>query len=165
MHIFLCLLLAALAWPATAQSDPPRREIMLPRGTAIPVALAHGVSAKSARTGDRVVLRTIAAVSHRGALVIPAGTTVNGVVARVEPARGARPGEVAIEAESVVLDDGRRILLDGTLAREGADYRPSAAGGGGAMAGGTVVIPLGRRNATPNLEAGTAFVARTARDY
>lgn len=138
--------------------------VRLPAGTAVPVALAHGVSAKTAQTGDRVVLRTLGPISHKGVVVIPEGATVNGTVSRVEESRGGRPGEVAIEVEAVMLEDGGRVALDGTLTREGQDYRRSTTGGT-AMVGGALTVPLGRRNATPNLEAGTAFMARTARDY
>jgi hypothetical protein len=129
-----------------------------------PVALAHGVSAKTSRAGDRVVLRTIEPVLNAGLIVIPAGATVIGSVARVEESRGGRPGAVAIEAEAVTLEDGSRIALDGTLVREGQDYRRSVTGGS-VMVGGSLTVPLGRRNATPNLEAGTAFLARTSKDY
>lgn len=153
-------ILAMLAWLLIAAAPPVR----LPKGAAVAVELAHGVSAKTARTGDRVTLRVIRPVSHRDTLVIPAGSTVIGSVAQILPPKGGRPGAVVIDAEAVMLEEGGRIALTGTLTREGQDYRRDLAGGS-VMAGGTLVVPLGRRGASPNLEAGTAFVATTARDY
>ncbi len=155
------LILVVMAWLVMGAAAPSR----LPAGTAVKVALAHGVSAKTAHPGDRVVLRTIGPVIHNGSIVIPEGATVIGMVTKVETTHGGRPGFVAIEAEAVTLEDGGRIALDGTLVREGEDYRRAVAGGGGAMAGASLTIPLGRRNATPNLTAGTPFIAYTARDY
>ena len=159
----------ALTMPAVASAQPAppaKRTVMLPAGAPVPLALAHGVSAKTARVGDRVVLRTIQAIVHNGKVVIPAGTSVMGAVARVDEARGGRPGGIVIEADAIVLEQGGRIALDGTLARQGQDYRRTLGGAAGApMVGGSLVVPLGRRNVSPNLEAGTAFLARTARDF
>lgn len=154
------LSLAAMSLSLIAAGPPVR----LPAGSEVPVVLAHGVSAKTAQTGDRVVLRTLAPVVYKGVVVIPEGATVIGAVARVGESRGGRAGAVEIEAEAIALEEGGRIALDGTLTREGQDYRRSTTGGT-SMVGGSLTIPLGRRNATPNLEAGTAFMARTARDY
>ncbi len=153
-------ILVTIGWLLIAASPPVR----LPAGTQVPVTLAHGVSAKTAQVGDRVVLRVIRPISHGGVLVIPEGSTVIGSVANADPPKGGRPGAVAIDAEAVMLEGGGRIALTGTLTREGQDYRRDVTGGT-AMAGGSIFIPLGRRGASPNLEAGTAFVATTAKDY
>lgn len=167
--MILIALAAAAAGPppvvaAPPAPAPPARVVRLPKGSRVPVVLAHGVSARTAKVGDRVILRTLAPVAFKGVVAIPEGSMVEGAVARVDEARGGRPGAVVVEAESVTLEAGGRILLDGVLEREGQDYRRSLAGGD-AMVGGSMVIPLGRRGAMPNLDAGTAFFARTAKDW
>ncbi len=157
--------LAAFALSATliAQTPPAERVVRLPQGTKVPVVLAHGVSAKSAKPGDRVILRTLRPVSYRGALVIPEGSMVEGEVEQASA--GGRSSRIVIAAGAILLEAGGRIALDGALLREGPDYGVTVGGSGGPMAGGGIAIPLGRKNASPNLEAGTAFIATTARDW
>jgi hypothetical protein len=168
MSLYL-IALAALSPPATL-APPPAPAVKpaprIPRGTPLYIALAHGVSARTARSGDRVVLRTTGPVIKNGVTLIAAEATVFGSVARVEAPGGGRPAFVVIEAEAVEMADGRRLLLDGELVREGPDYRRQTAGGGsGTSVGASLRVPLGRRNAAPNLEAGTIFIAKTAKDY
>jgi hypothetical protein len=169
MSLYL-IAIAALSPPAAvAPPAPPpvaKPAVRIPKGTPLYVALAHGVSAKTARSGDRVMLRTTSAIVKNGVTLIAPEAQVFGSVARVEAPSGGRPAFVVIDAEAVLLEDGRRLLLDGELTREGQDYRRSASGGGsGPSVGASLRVPLGRKNISPNLEAGTVFVARTAKDY
>lgn len=144
--------------PASAPTKPA---IRLPKGSEVPVRLAHGVSAKTAQVGDRVILRVAEAVVRQGAIIIPEGAMVEGEVSGMtEPGRFGRAGSLEIEAKAILFEDGSRLLLVGALRRDAPENRARATEG-------VVTVPFGAlsRGKSVNLEAGTIFVAITARDY
>jgi hypothetical protein len=162
--VSILLIAAGASLPAKAISPPPaaaKATVRLPKGSEIPLTLAHGVSAKTARAGDRVILRVAAPIVHQSGVIIAENTLVEGEVASVSPAgRFGRAGGIAIAAKALVFEEGGRLLLEGTLRRDAPRSKANASEG-------VVTVPFGAlsRGASVNLEAGTIFVATTARDF
>lgn len=154
-----------LAAPLAVAAAPPPAEtgaglIRVPRGTPLKVAFQYGVSARAAKTGDRIFLRVTEPVSSRGKIVIPAGSVVEAVVSNVRaPGDYGRAGALEIDAEFVRVGEDR-LPLRGAIGSRGADNRAS-------VTDGVVTVPFGSlgRGKSTNIEAGTAFVVYTARDY
>jgi hypothetical protein len=90
---------------ASARPD----ETVLEEGTEIQVRLEDRLSSATARREDRFEASVAAPVRHRGMVVIPAGTRVQGVVQSAE--RGERPsraGRLELSFYSIYLDDRTR---------------------------------------------------------
>jgi len=160
---------AALMVPGSSGAQPaPRAQpaVNLPQGTPVKIVLAYGVSAKAAKAEDVIFMRVFEAVVRNGRTLIPEGASVQGRVSRaVAPGGGGRPGEVTIDAEYVVTDEGR-YRVTGSISSAGLDQTPSSSTGLSNAVGGSVSIPLGGRKAgNANLEAGVGFVATIAKDY
>jgi hypothetical protein len=74
--------------PASPQSatQPPGALWIVPAGTKIPIQLRQPVSTKSAQPGDPIYAQTAFPIVIQGAMVIPAGTWVQGAVDTVKRA-------------------------------------------------------------------------------
>lgn len=102
------LLLAAMA---TAQTSSP-----VPAGTALMVKLETTLATFSNKPGDPFQGQLIHPVMLDGRTVIPAGTKIEGRVAKVaEPRRIAGRPTIKIVPETLVLAGGERLPLDATL--------------------------------------------------
>jgi hypothetical protein len=90
---------------ASARPD----ETVLEEGTEIQVRLEDRVSSATARREDRLEATVATPVRHRGSVVIPAGTRVQGVVQTVERGeRPARAGRLGLSFYALYLDDRTR---------------------------------------------------------
>ncbi|HKP12811.1 MAG TPA: peptidoglycan-binding protein [Blastocatellia bacterium] len=128
----LAALLATLSFAASAQQQRPRYGVRpttdgtwtVPEDTVITVRMDSTLSSKSARIGDRFTATVDVPVYVNGATVIPAGATIEGHVTQVTPARRmARSGTMAVEFENLVLPDGTRVAIEGTLTSDDPDIR------------------------------------------
>lgn len=88
----------------------------IPAGTRILLSLKHEVSSRTSQSGDPVYLVCEFPVVQDGAVVIPAGMYVRGVIDRIQ-----RPGKVKGRAElqmhlnSMIFPNGVEINLNGAL--------------------------------------------------
>lgn len=162
-HLKALLALGLFSGVASAQTPPqppstPVREARLPKGTPVRVKMDYGVSAKAARVGDPVYLKTVGNVGAKGVLIIPEGSRVTARVAEASAAEGRSAASLVIEMEYV--DTGQaRIRLAGTTADRGK-VRTSS------ISEGVVTVPFGaQKGKNANIEAGTEFTAYTDRDY
>lgn len=76
--------------PPVAAPAPPTapRMVTLPAGTLIEGTLGSTISSKTSKAGDRVTVRVASDVRNSaGAVVVPAGSTVDLTVTAIEPAR------------------------------------------------------------------------------
>lgn len=161
LKAFLALGLFSGAAAAQTPAQPPSapvREVRLPKGTPVRVKMDYGVSAKAARVGDPVYLKTVGNVGAKGVVIIPEGSRVTGRVTEASEA-GARSG-ASLVIEMELVDTGTaRIRLAGTTADRGK-VRTSS------ISEGVVTVPFGtQRSKNANIEAGTEFTAYTDRDY
>ncbi len=123
-----------------------RREVGLPAGTEISVQLEERLSSKTARREDPVTASVFQPVRADGALVLPAGTRVRGVVVDAEPAqRPSKGGRLEIRFDRLDLGSERvdfrgRVVSIG----QGGDGGKTAGKAGlGAVLGGVLGSILG----------------------
>jgi type IV secretion system protein VirB10 len=68
------------------------------------------------RVGDRFTSTVVTPVYASGVEVVPAGSVVEGRVSSIKSARTrGREGQIALAFDSLVLPDGKKVPLDGTL--------------------------------------------------
>ena len=102
------LLLAASAWAQTATS--------VPEGTPLKVKLQTTISTFSSKVGDPFQGKTLDPVVIEGKTVIPAGSTIEGRVTKLnEPRRIKGKPSIGIFPEHVILPDGQRFMLNAVL--------------------------------------------------
>src|SRR5713101_2527504 len=100
-----------LAAAAVAQTN-----MSLPAGTALKVKLENTLSTFSSKEGDPFSGRVTEAVLFEGKTVIPIGATVQGRVTKInEPRRIAGKPTTGIFAETVVLPNGERYMLNAAV--------------------------------------------------
>jgi hypothetical protein len=88
----------------------------LPRNQYFRLRMNQTLNSRIARVGDRFQTTVVTPVYASGVEVVPAGSVVEGRVASVTPARTrGREGQIALQFDSVVLPDGTRVTLDGSL--------------------------------------------------
>src|ERR1019366_4019501 len=84
----------------------------IPQGSHVLLRMVNSISTRTAREGDYVYLRTATPISAGGAIVVPAGSYVQGVVSHA-PRSGRVKGkaELAIRIETMTLPGGKVISL------------------------------------------------------
>jgi hypothetical protein len=88
----------------------------IPQGSHVLLRMVNSISTRTAREGDYVYLRTATPISAGGAIVVPAGSYVQGVVSHA--ARSGRvkgKAELAIRIETMTLPGGKVISLTPNL--------------------------------------------------
>jgi hypothetical protein len=102
------LLLAGIALAQTATS--------VPEGTPLKVRLDTTISTFSNKVGDPFTAKTTEPVMIAGKTVIPAGSTVEGRVTKLnEPRRFKGRPTIGLLPEHIVLPDGQRFMLNAVL--------------------------------------------------
>jgi hypothetical protein len=90
--------------------------VVVPKGTAIPVALVNRLSTKNLAAGAGIYARTIVPITASNQIVIPVGSNVNGKVIEVERAgRVKGKPSLKITFHSVILPSGVTLPLYGSL--------------------------------------------------
>lgn len=119
-------LLGNAARPAQAQGRA--RNVVLPAGTVLPVALDDRLSSADAQRGDTF---TATIRTNSGAYYgeLPEGTTVEGVVQNARPHSGNTPGVLDLSFRRIVLPDGRSYAINGSLISLNSSAVTRGAGG------------------------------------
>lgn len=114
---FLFFLVSLGATSAEAQAKKKVTYYAVKTGTVFRVRIESTLNSKSAQVGDTFRTTLVDPVySSRGVLVIPDGSTVNGRVTAAKAAkRNGNPGTIDVAFTSVVLPNGRRATINGTL--------------------------------------------------
>lgn len=86
-------------------------------GTVLRVRIESTLNSKTARAGDTFQCTIVDPVySGKGVEVIPDGSTMNGRVTAATPAKkGGNPGTIDVNFTSIVMPNGRRATINGTL--------------------------------------------------
>jgi hypothetical protein len=88
------------------------RDVAIPDGTEIAVRLEQSISSKTARPEDRIEASVAEPVRVDGAVAIPSGARVRGIVQAVEPAR--RPshgGRLEVSFDTLETAEGRMVPI------------------------------------------------------
>jgi type IV secretory pathway VirB10-like protein len=170
---------AAEAMPAPAprpEDGAPRAEtVTVAAGTTFEVEFAKGLASNTTAVGDTFRARVVSDVLQDGAVAIPAGSEVLGVVT---DAAGVRriggQAKLALSFTDLVLPSGTTVSIHATFLEQGKSKAGrDAATIGGATAGGAIlgrILGQGNRGkgtiigAIIGAAAGTAIAARSAGD-
>ncbi|HEX6863256.1 MAG TPA: hypothetical protein VF414_10600, partial [Thermoanaerobaculia bacterium] len=121
--------------------QPAPLVVSVPAGTVMEVELLEGLSSQTSEVGDIFRARVASDVSSDGAVGIPAGAEVVGVVTEVVPLGkvGGR-AKLGLKFTDLVLPNGRTVPIDASLVQQGSnETRRDAATIGGAAAGGAIL--------------------------
>lgn len=115
--LFLFFFVSLGATFAEAQAKRKVTYYSVRTGTVLRVRIESTLNSKSAQPGDTFRTTLVDPVySSRGVLLIPDGSTVNGRVTAAKAARrNGNPGTIDVAFTSVVLPNGRRATMNGTL--------------------------------------------------
>jgi TolA-binding protein len=121
----------------------PAGFVEIPSGTEIEVRLQHNLNSGTAQVEDRFEATTLADLTTGGAVAIPAGSLMRGVVTGVEPAtRTNRTARLTVSFDQVTIN-GRAYAMRGTVTQaiegegiKGEIGRTGAGAIGGAILGG-----------------------------
>ena len=132
----------------SAASDAPRwREVVLPAGTTLPVALDTSVGTDTNRVEDRVTAHLTKAVVVEGVTALPEGSSVSGVVTdatRAGKVEGTSRLALRFHSLTPAKTDERYDIATSTVARNGHSEKKkdalkiAAPAAGGAIIGGIV---------------------------
>jgi hypothetical protein len=136
------------ATAAAKENDAPRwREVVLPAGTALPVALDTSVGSDTSRVEDRISAHLTKPVVVEGVTALAEGSSVHGVVADAERAgKVSGTSRLALRFDSLTpaQTDERYEIETSTVARRGPTEKKkdalkiAAPAAGGAIVGGIV---------------------------
>jgi hypothetical protein len=92
------------------------KQILIPAGTKIPIALKNAISTKGNRQGDPVYAQTTFPVVLNDRIVIPAGTYMQGRIMQIRPAgRIKGRAEVMMHFTTLIYPSGYTVMLPGSL--------------------------------------------------
>ncbi|MEO7774615.1 MAG: glycine zipper 2TM domain-containing protein [Steroidobacteraceae bacterium] len=113
--------------------------VTVPSGTSLTVSLTSALSTRTAKQGDPFEARTVSDIMVDGKRAVPANSRVTGSVTGVVSGSSKIGGvpTLGLRFDSLVLDDGQRIAINGELDERGKSDtgRDSAKIIGGAAAG------------------------------
>lgn len=88
----------------------------LPQNQYFRLRMNQTLNSETSRMSDRFRATVVTPVYADGVEVVPAGSIVEGRVTSVAPARSrGREGQLAVAFDSLVLPDGTRVVIDGSL--------------------------------------------------
>jgi len=156
--------------PETADRQPPV-PVMVPAGTSFEVEFTKGLASNASSVGDTFRARVVADVSRAGAIAIPAGSEVLGVVTDAVGARriGGK-ARLTVKFTDLVLPSGSTLPVHASFLEEGRSKAGrDAATIGGSTAGGALlgrILSNGSRGtilgALVGAAVGTAIASKTA---
>jgi hypothetical protein len=108
---------------ASSSGQPIATDGVLRKGTALRLVTGSEVSSKDAKVGDKIPLLLDHEIQANGGVVIPKGTSVDGVLTVADPAaKYYVPGNLVFEVQSLNVQ-GKSIPLSGGETLEGATAR------------------------------------------
>ncbi len=91
----------------------------LPAGTIFKVQMDNGISSKSSSVKDTFTVTVIEPVKVREAVVVPIGTTIQGIVVKTKPASiGNKNGLLSVSFDSIRFATGESRDIKGELASD-----------------------------------------------
>ena len=132
--------------------------VNVPAGTVMEVELLEGLSSQTSEVGDIFRARVASDVASDGAVGIPAGSEIVGVVTEAVPVGkiGGR-ARLGLKFTDLVLPNGKTVPINASLVQQGSnETRKDAATIGGAAAGGAI---LGRVLSKKDRSKGTVIGA------
>jgi len=111
-----------------------KKQFVVPAGTTLLLTLRNGISTKNAKVGDGIYLESTFPVTVEGGLAIPAGSFIEGNLARIKrPGRVSGRGELEIHLQKLILSNGYTVPLSGALESADSDEEQTVAGKEGTL--------------------------------
>jgi hypothetical protein len=104
---------------AQTQANKQRARVTIPAGTRVALVLTQPIESRYVRRGDDIYAQVNAPVDSGNEVVIPAGTFVQGQVAKLE--RKAGRGELRLQSMSITFPDGYVAPISGPATLETSD--------------------------------------------
>ena len=105
----------------------------IPQGSHVLLRLVNSISTRTAKEGDFVYLKTASPIAANGAIVVPEGSYVQGVVTRsLRSGRVKGKAELAIRIDKLTLPGGHEIKVAphlNSVDSEGSEQKVSSAEG------------------------------------
>ena len=139
-------------------SLPEPLVVEIPSGTVMEVEFLEGLSSQTSEPGDIFRVRVASDVGTDGAVGIPAGSEILGVVTEAVPLKkiGGK-AKLSLKFTDLVMPSGKTVPIQASLVTEGrSETRKDAATIGGAAAGGAI---LGRVLSGKNRSKGAVIGA------
>jgi type IV secretion system protein VirB10 len=106
-----------------------KKQLIVPAGTTLLLTLRNGISTKNAKVGDGVYLESSFPVAVEGGLAIPAGSFIEGKLARIKrPGRISGRGELEIHLQTLILRNGYMVSLSGAVESADSDEKQTVVG-------------------------------------
>lgn len=124
------------------EEQPPAPLVVnVPAGTVMEVEFLESLSSQTSEAGDIFRVRVAADVSTDGAVGIPAGSEIVGVVTEAVPLRKVGgQAKLALKFTDLVLPSGKTVPIQASFVSQGrSETRKDAATIGGAAAGGAIL--------------------------
>ena len=148
------------AGASTTQTAPGYREVTIPAGTTLPLALTSAVASDTSALEDAITAELTSPITIDGRDVLPAGTRLAGVVTGVDDSdRVKGRAMIAFRFTSLRTGDARYDLQAAPLSRlaeatKGEDATKIAVGAGaGAVIGGSSAAGTAQPKAPPSVAA------------
>lgn len=122
--IFTVFVLVSMVAAQATPANPPSqviaaigsKQLTIPAGTKVPLALKQAISTKNARDGDAVYAETTFPVVLNDRILIPAGTYVQGKISHVQRAgRLKGRAEVLMHFTTLIYPSGYTVVLPGSI--------------------------------------------------
>lgn len=124
VHYLVALALVVATWVAPGVVAA-QRDATIQVGDVLALRMNTALSSKTSRAGDRFTATVFEPLRDRdGRVIVPQGSTVEGRVTNVEPAkRLSRSGTISVEFDRLVLPDKRSVPIFGQLTSLNPDER------------------------------------------
>jgi hypothetical protein len=150
---------AAAASPIVGRATAAVRDVTIPSGTLLHLALSTSVASDTSQVEDAVAAELTIAVVVGGGTVLPSGALIAGVVRSVERAGRVKGGARLVLDFTSVTSDGRRYAMSAEHFSRQASAA-AAAGAALATAGEEVRFPSGTDVSIPLVAPLTVRVGR-----
>lgn len=112
--------LAGMLWVPNTSSWAMAQIVKVPVGTPVTLKLANPVSAETSNAGDLVMFSVVSDVLVNGKVVIPAGSTANGLIMKAKKRNFiGLPASIMIQVNTIQGADGSNIPISVSKESEG----------------------------------------------
>ena len=114
-----CCVLAQETATTPAMSQPVQndtKQVTIPAGTKIPIALKNAISTKANHVGDPIYAETTFPVVLDERVIVPPGTYVQGKISSIKPAGHIKGrAEVLVHFTTLIYPNGYTVMLPGSI--------------------------------------------------
>lgn len=112
---------------AVTQPSASGSQLVLVKGTAVPLVFAEDVNSKTADVGDKIQLKLDVDIQSGDNIIVKKGASATAIITQVDrTGAGGQPGDIAFKVDSLTVN-GTTVDLRGFASKEGQAKLPNAA--------------------------------------